>query len=39
MDATARLIANRVSFKLKFGRINSLVEELKKVMAAGEAGV
>ena len=38
MDATARLIANRVSFKLKFRRINSLVEELKKVMAAGEAG-
>ncbi len=38
MDATARLIANRVSFKLKFGRIHTLVEELKKVMAAeGEA--
>ena len=38
MDATARLIANRVSFKLKFERIHTLVEELKKVMAAGEAG-
>ena len=38
MDATARLIANRVSFKLKFQRIHTLVEELKKVMAAGEAG-
>jgi ATP phosphoribosyltransferase len=38
MDATARLIANRVSFKLKFQRIHTLVEELKKVMAAREAG-
>ena len=28
MDATARLIANRVSYKLKFDRINSLVEDL-----------
>ena len=28
MDATARLIANRVSYKLKFARINSLVENL-----------
>lgn len=28
MDATARLIANRVSYKLKFDRINSLVENL-----------
>lgn len=28
MDATARLIANRVSYKLKFERINSLVEAL-----------
>ena len=31
MDATARLIANRVSYKLKFDRINFLVEELKKL--------
>ena len=30
MNATARLIANRVSFKLKFDRINSMVTELKK---------
>lgn len=28
MNATARLIANRVSYKLKFERINSLVENL-----------
>ena len=33
MDATARLIANRVSYKLKFERINSLVEELSKLIA------
>ena len=30
MDATARLIANRVSYRLKFQRINNLVNELKK---------
>lgn len=30
--ATARLIANRVSFKLKFDRLNKLVEDLRKVM-------
>ena len=29
MDATARLIANRVSYKLKFERINSLVDALR----------
>ena len=29
MDSTARLIANRVSYKLKFERINSLVDALK----------
>ena len=34
MDATARLIVNRVSFKLKFERINSMVNELKKILAA-----
>ena len=33
MDATARLIANRVSFKLKFERIHELTEELRKVLA------
>ena len=31
MDATARLIANRVSYKLKFDRINSLVENLQQI--------
>ena len=36
MDATARLIANRVSYKLKFDRINSLVEELNKILKRGE---
>ena len=32
MDATARLIANRVSFKLKFERINPLAEELRRIL-------
>ena len=32
MDATARLIANRVSYKLKFARINKLVEDLKNFL-------
>lgn len=32
MDATARLIANRVSFRLKFDRINKLVEDLRKAL-------
>ncbi len=32
MDATARLIVNRVSFKLKFDRINSMVGDLKKIL-------
>ena len=32
MDATARLIANRVSYKLKFDRINSLVKDLSKIL-------
>ena len=32
MDATARLIANRVSYRLKFKRINNLVNELEKVL-------
>ena len=35
MDATARLIANRVSYKLKFERINNLTEELSKILASG----
>lgn len=32
MNATARLIANRVSYKLKFDRINSLVKDLSKIL-------
>ena len=32
MDATARLIANRVSYRLKFDRINNLVNELEKLL-------
>lgn len=32
MDATARLIANRVSYKLKFERINKLVADLEKIL-------
>ena len=32
MTATARLIANRVSYKLKFDRINSLVKDLSEIL-------
>ena len=32
MDATARLIANRVSFKLKFARIGNMVTALSKLV-------
>lgn len=32
MEATARLICNRVSFKLKFDRIHQLTEELGKIL-------
>ena len=32
MDATARLIVNRVSFKMKFGRISAMVQDLRKVL-------
>ena len=32
MNATARLIANRVSYKLKFARINQLVNDLKAIL-------
>ena len=34
MNATARLIANRVSYKLKFDRINALVNDLSKILRA-----
>ena len=30
--ATARLIANRASFKLKFARLHKLVEDLRAVL-------
>jgi len=36
MDATARLIANRVSYKLKFDRINALVGGLSNVLECGQ---
>lgn len=36
--ATARFIANRVSFKMKFGRINSITEELRKLVESGVVG-
>ena len=32
MHATARLIANRVSYKLKFDRINALVKDLQTIL-------
>ena len=32
MNSTARLIANRVSYKLKFERINQLVNDLKTIL-------
>ena len=33
MNSTARLIANRVSYKLNFARINSLVDDLEKILS------
>ena len=36
-DATARLIANRVSFKMKFTRINQMVEDLREILEDGVA--
>lgn len=35
MDATARLIANRVSFKMKFDRIHQMVEDLRIILESG----
>ena len=32
MDATARLIANRVSFKMKFDRISAMVKDLSVIL-------
>jgi ATP phosphoribosyltransferase len=34
-QATARFIANRVSFKMKFARINALTEELRRLVEGG----
>ena len=36
MHATARLIANRVRFKLKFDRIHQMVEDLRQVLESEE---
>ena len=36
MDVSARLIANRVSFKLKFDRIYNIINDLKQVLESGE---
>lgn len=38
MDASARLIANRVSFRLKFDRIYGLSEALRQELARRESG-
>lgn len=35
-DATARFIANRVSFKMKFERINQMVEDLRVIIESGD---
>lgn len=35
-SATARFIANRVSFKMKFDRINQMVEDLRTIVESGE---
>ena len=36
MDVSARLIVNRVSFKLKFERIYGIVNDLKRILESGE---
>ncbi len=36
MDATARLISNRVSFQMKFGRIRRLVGDLQEILKKGK---
>ncbi len=35
-NATARFISNRVSFKMKFDRINQMVEDLRAIVESGE---
>ena len=37
MDATARLIANRVSYKLKFERINALADKLADILGRNDS--
>lgn len=39
VEATARLIANRVSFKMKFERISRLTEELRRIVRETNGGV
>lgn len=36
-DATARLIANRVSFKMKFDRINTMISDLRTILESEAA--
>ena len=36
MDASARLIANRVSYKLKFDRIHALTKALSEILESEE---
>ena len=36
-DATARLIANRVSFKMKFDRIHTMITDLRKILESEAA--
>ena len=36
LDVSARLIVNRVSFKLKFHRINEIVNNLRPIIESGE---
>ena len=36
-EATARFIANRVSFKMKFDRINTMVSDLRTILESGAA--
>ena len=38
MDASARLVANRVSFRLKFDRIYSLTEKMKQILTERAEG-
>ena len=35
VDSTARLIANRVSFKMKFERMNAMVRDLRAILESG----